>query len=250
MGKIIFALLFIVITLNLKAQYDVSKNSVDSIIWVDNALHDFGVIIQGEQVRHKFNLKNLSKDTLRIISNERPGSSSHSIFTYSREKILPNSFFDVQVSFISSGREGIQKRIGSILLSNGLRVELGFKCNVISVQSKEESFKIQQFGYSVIKDKKVKDRRIITYSYKFINTSSDTFKIVELIHSSSIILINKTATLYPYEIGEILLEYSLKKGEQPKKEIVGIVFNNNVLHYFELNLLNNSKKSTKKKIKH
>ena len=79
----------------------------------DGKSYDFGVIIQGENVVHTFEIKNVSHTNLLITSAS--ASCGCTVPTFSRDPILPGKTGKVEVAFSSSGRSG--KQIKSIVLT-------------------------------------------------------------------------------------------------------------------------------------
>ncbi len=69
---------------------------------------DFGVIIQGEKVCHTFAFTNTGKSNL-IISSVH-ASCGCTVPKYSKQPIPPGSAGEIEVTFDSSGRSGIQSK--------------------------------------------------------------------------------------------------------------------------------------------
>ncbi|MGI6479678.1 MAG: DUF1573 domain-containing protein [Salinivirgaceae bacterium] len=74
---------------------------------------DFGVIIQGENVIHEFELKNTGNADLVIgAANAACGCT---VPKFSKEPIAPGKTGKVEVAFASSGREGKQMKTVTLL---------------------------------------------------------------------------------------------------------------------------------------
>jgi len=91
---------------------------------------DFGVIIQGEKVSHTFRFTNTGNSNL-IISNVSAGCGC-TVPKYSTEPIAPGGKGEVEVTFDSAGREGVQsKSVTVIANTQPNRIELRFISEVV-----------------------------------------------------------------------------------------------------------------------
>ena len=237
MKKIIFTLLVIVSTFSLKAQYYGNETN-DSIIWVDNVVHDFGVVKASDYaVKHVYKLKNLSKVTITIQNLNHPGGGAifHSKnFGYIGEKILPDSFFEVIVEFNVEPREGSFYKTGSIATEKGLIIYLSIKGYVLDKTSQFNN-KLN-YEYSIIKQKKIKDGTLFTYNLKFTNPRYDTFKIIDFVHNTSILIKNYIKyTILPNQNGEITIEQIVKNDEKENSNLIVIRCNDWQKYYIDLN---------------
>ncbi|MFN4853596.1 MAG: DUF1573 domain-containing protein [Bacteroidota bacterium] len=75
--------------------------------------HDFGEIHQGEKVTHRFAFTNIGKADL-IIGNAR-GSCGCTVPDYPKKPIAPGEKSEIEVSFNSSGKHGLQTKTISIV---------------------------------------------------------------------------------------------------------------------------------------
>lgn len=69
---------------------------------------DFGEIISGETVSHKFKFKNVGTSPLVISRAE--ASCGCTVPSYSDKPILPGNIGEVSIEFNSQGREGFQEK--------------------------------------------------------------------------------------------------------------------------------------------
>jgi len=91
---------------------------------------DFGMILSGERVFHKFEFTNSGGSNL-VISGVST-SCGCTVADYSKEPVAPGKTGYVEVTFDSRNRQGVQEKIVTIL-SNAEpnRTELKIKSNVI-----------------------------------------------------------------------------------------------------------------------
>jgi hypothetical protein len=90
---------------------------------------DFGVVIQGEKVSHTFTFTNTGKSAL-IISSVHAGCGC-TVPKYSKDPIAPGASGEIEVTFDSSGRSGVQSK--SVTVSSNAQpsgVELRFIADV------------------------------------------------------------------------------------------------------------------------
>jgi hypothetical protein len=85
----------------------VSKNGKDG------STFDFGVIIQGENVVHTFEVKNVGNADLVISAAN--ASCGCTVPKFSKEPIAPGKSGKVEVAFASSGRSGKQMKTVTLL---------------------------------------------------------------------------------------------------------------------------------------
>ena len=104
------------------------KNVLPQITF-DNKDFDFGLIMQGEQVVHKYKFKNTGNADL-IIFNVAANCGC-TIPTYSKDPIAPGEEGYVEVAFDSEGRGGLQNKTVTVLANTQPnRIELTFTADI------------------------------------------------------------------------------------------------------------------------
>jgi len=96
----------------------------------DASIYDFGVLLQGENVVHIFEIKNTGKVNLLIVSAS--AACGCTVPKFSREPILPGKTGRVEVAFSTSGRSG--KQVKTIVLTTNAQpstVTLTIIANVV-----------------------------------------------------------------------------------------------------------------------
>lgn len=78
------------------------------IIHFQKKVHDFGIIIQGEKVSHRFKFKNIGKSDL-VIKNAS-ASCGCTVPSFSQKPILPGEEGEIEVVFNSANRSGHQTK--------------------------------------------------------------------------------------------------------------------------------------------
>ncbi len=226
--RTIFIFIFVILTTSsLKAQYYGNETN-DSIIWVDNYMHDFGEVLEGLQIQHTYRLKNLSKDTLKIIHIDQFGGSG--LFSASHENIFPGSYFLVDVSFSTSGKNGNFIKQGTINFSNGLKIVLGFKGYILDKKLEiDNSLKIisdKEISSIIWVDNDVYNFGVITegetvkHAYKLRNLSKDTITILNNQIENNLLSVFSKKPILPNETFEysIIFNTEGKAGFQRRRK--------------------------------
>jgi len=107
---------------------DFDKSSLPQIKFTKTSF-DFGLIMQGEKVIHKYKFKNTGGADL-IISNVAANCGC-TIPTYSKDPIVPGEEGYIEVAFDSEGRGGLQhKEIIVLANTQPNRIELTFTADI------------------------------------------------------------------------------------------------------------------------
>ncbi len=92
---------------------------------------DFGDIVQGQEVRHKFKFKNTGKTDL--IITDATGSCGCTVPSYPKKPIRPGESGEIEVVFNSAGRSGAQEKSVSIYANTQPNVTvIKIKTNIIA----------------------------------------------------------------------------------------------------------------------
>lgn len=91
---------------------------------------DFGVVIQGEKVSHTFSFKNTGKSNL-VLTSVHAGCGC-TVPKFSKEPVAPGFTGEIEVTFDSSGRSGLQSK--TVTVSSNTqpsRTEIRFVADVV-----------------------------------------------------------------------------------------------------------------------
>lgn len=118
------------VILNPNTANGVADTSDLPIISFKEEFFDFGIIIQGEKVSHTFRFTNEGKSTL-IISNVHAGCGC-TVPKFSKDPIAPGGQGEIEVTFDSSGRSGMQsKNVTVSANTQPSQIELHFVADVV-----------------------------------------------------------------------------------------------------------------------
>lgn len=100
------------------------------IIKFDTTYHNFGTLIQGEQVAFTFNFKNTG--TSNLIIKDAFSTCGCTVPNYSKEPIAPNKEGKIEVIFNSEGKRGMQYKTVTLKLNTERKEKtLTIKANVL-----------------------------------------------------------------------------------------------------------------------
>jgi hypothetical protein len=110
-----------------------SENTTNTgfpIIKFDTTFHNFGTLIQGEQVAFTFHFKNIGESNLLI--KDAYSTCGCTVPSFSKEPIAPNDGGKVEVIFNSEGKRGLQYKTVTLKLNTERKEKtLTIKANVL-----------------------------------------------------------------------------------------------------------------------
>jgi hypothetical protein len=163
--------------------------------------HDFGDIKQGEKVSHIFVLTNSGGDLLEITNVK--ASCGCTAALPEKNELAPGESTNLNVTFNSAGRFGKQKKLIRIESNDpdNPQVIVTIKGNVILSDAESSNYPILHFGQTQHDFGKVKEGKVVEYTFNFGNSGNSTLKIKDIKTSCGC-----TAALVSSEV--------LKPGEQ------------------------------------
>jgi len=199
--------------------------SVISAQWMNPKLliqqseYDFGDIKQGEKVSHVFVLKNSGGDLL-TITNVRPSCGCTAALP-EKNKLGPGESTNLKVTFNSSGRFGRQKKLVTITSNDSENPKqiITIKAVVIKSYAESEVYPVIKFSETQHDFGKVKEGKIVEYSFSFKNVGKTILEINDIKTScgcTAALVSNEK--LMPGEEGtlKVELDTSKRKGKMIK----------------------------------
>lgn len=147
---------------------------------VQQKVHDFGDIKQGEVVKASFLVSNSGGDLL-VIEDVR-ATCGCTAGIPDKTQLKPGESTKIEVSFNSKGRRGIQQQRITVNTNDPDNKEmiLTIKCNVVlPEQTKIEGPHIQ-FQQTQHNFGKVQEGKVYTHSFQFSNTGKQTLQIKDV----------------------------------------------------------------------
>lgn len=100
------------------------------IIHFQKEVHDFGIIIQGEKVSHRFKFKNIGKNNL-VIKNAT-ASCGCTVPSFSQKPIAPGEEGEIEIVFNSANRSGRQTKTITVWSNTQPnQTKLAIECEII-----------------------------------------------------------------------------------------------------------------------
>ncbi|MCH8035180.1 MAG: DUF1573 domain-containing protein [Bacteroidetes bacterium] len=163
--------------------------------------HDFGDIQQGEKVTHVFVITNSGGDLLKITNVK--ASCGCTAALPEKNELAPGESTNLNVTFNSAGRLGKQKKLIRIESNDpdNPQVIITIKGNVVLSDAESSTYPVLRFIQTQHDFGKVKEGKIVEYTFNFENSGKSTLKIKDIKTSCGC-----TAALVSSEV--------LKPGEQ------------------------------------
>ncbi len=147
---------------------------------VQQKIHDFGDVSQGEVVKASFIISNSGGDLLEI--KDVRASCGCTAAKPEKSQLKPGESTKLDVTFNSKGRRGIQQQRVTVTTNDPANEQLvlTIKCNVVlPEQSKSEGPKIH-FDNSQHNFGKVKEGKVYQHSFTFTNSGSSLLNIKDV----------------------------------------------------------------------
>src|SRR4030067_3357442 len=198
-------------------------------IVVQQPLHDFGDIVQGEKVQHNFIVTNTGGDAL-IITNVRASCGCTAALPDKKE-LAPGESTNIKVEFNSTGRIGKQDKIVYVTSNDkeNPEIQLKFTGNVVKQETanvKTSSGPSLELPKTQFDFGKVTEGKVVDHIFTFKNTGSATLTINEVKTSCgcTAALLSKKE-LAPGEEGTIKVELNTANRSGKMSKNVTIISN-------------------------
>jgi hypothetical protein len=142
--------------------------------------YDFGDIKQGEKVSHIFVLTNSGGDLLTIKNVK--ASCGCTAALPEKNELAPGESTNLNVTFNSAGRFGKQKKLIRIESNDpdNPQVIVTIKGNVVLSDDESSSYPVLHFGQTQHDFGKVKEGKVVDYTFNFRNSGNSTLKIKDI----------------------------------------------------------------------
>jgi len=147
---------------------------------VQQKVHDFGDIKQGEIVKASFLISNSGGDLLRI--EDVRASCGCTAGKPDKTELKPGESTKLEVTFNSKGRRGIQQQRVTVNTNDPDNREmiLTIKCNVVLPQESKSSGPHLEFNQTQHNFGKVQEGQVYSHSFQFSNTGTETLQIKDV----------------------------------------------------------------------
>ena len=148
-------------------------------IVVQQSEYDFGQVNQGEKVTHVYIITNSGGDLLKITKVN--ASCGCTVAKPDKDELAPGESTNLVVTFDSKGRFGKQKKLIRVESNdpNNPQVILTLKGSVKMPENENASYPVFHFSETQHDFGKVKEGKVVEYTFRFQNTGTSTLKIGE-----------------------------------------------------------------------
>jgi hypothetical protein len=142
--------------------------------------HNVGDSKQGEKVSHVFVITNSGGDLLKITNVN--ASCGCTAALPEKNELAPGESTNLNVTFNSAGRMGKQKKIIRIESNDpdNPQVIVTIKGNVVLSDAESSTYPVLHFGQTQHDFGKVKEGKVVEYTFKFENSGNTTLKIKDI----------------------------------------------------------------------
>jgi hypothetical protein len=171
---------------------------------------DFGNIVEGEIVSHKFTIYNTGDDILKI--EKVKASCGCTVAKPQKDELAPGEATEINVEFNSARRNGVQKKYVYVFTNdpNSSELRLSFTANIISKKIDDQEGTLYPkliLGKTQHNFGTVNEGDILDLSIEFKNTGNSTLEIKDVTSScgcTAVLLSSKK--LDPGETGNLKIE--------------------------------------------
>lgn len=101
----------------------------ETTVEVDQKIHDFGKVKEGEKVKHTFVLKNTGDQPFMISNVLSPCGCT--VPSYSKKPIPPGALASVEIEFNTANKPGPNEKYLDVVSNAKQQIKLGFKAEVV-----------------------------------------------------------------------------------------------------------------------
>lgn len=149
-------------------------------ISVQSPEHNFGDIIQGEEVSHSFVITNSGGDILRI-TNVR-ASCGCTAAEPDKKELKPGESTKLKVTFNSKGRVGPQLK--SVYVSSNdpdrKEIQLNIRCNILLPEKKQKSGAILYLPETQYNFGQVKEGEVVSHTFRLVNNGQEELEVKDI----------------------------------------------------------------------
>jgi len=219
MKKNIFLFLFII-------NFSSFAQLIGPKISVQSSEHNFGDIIQGEEVSHNFVISN-SGDGVLIIKSVR-ASCGCTAAEPDKKQLNPGESTKLKVTFNSKGRIGPQLK--SVFVTSNdedkKEIQLTIRCNIILPENKLKNGAMLYLPETQYNFGKVEEGKVVSHTFKLINKGSVDLEVKDIKTScgcTAAMLSNKK--IKPGETGTLKVDLDTKNRIGKMSRTITIVSN-------------------------
>lgn len=188
--------------------------------------HNFGDIIQGEEVSYNFVITNSGGDVLKIFDVR--ASCGCTAVQPDKKELKPGESTKMKVSFNSKGRVGPQLKPVYISSNDPDRreVQVNIRCNIILPEKQKKSGALLYLPETQFNFGQVKEGNVVSHTFQLVNKGSSELNIKDIKTSCGCTAaMLSSPTLKPGETGTLKIDLDTKNRVGKMSRTITIVSN-------------------------
>jgi len=211
---------FVVLSFSVFAQLIGPKISVQS------PEHNFGDIIQGEEVSHSFVISNSGDDILRITDVR--ASCGCTAAQPDKKELKPGESTKIKVVFNSKGRVGPQLKTVYVASNDADRkeIQLNIRCNILLPEKKQKTGAFLYLPETQYNFGQVKEGSVVSHTFQLVNKGQSELEIKDIKTSCGCTAaMLSSPNLKPGETGTLKIDLDTKNRVGKMSRTITIVSN-------------------------
>jgi uncharacterized cupredoxin-like copper-binding protein len=214
--------LFIIIVLSFSA----FAQLIGPKISVQSAEHNFGDIIQGEEVSHSFVISNSGGDILRITDVR--ASCGCTAAQPDKKELKPGESTNIKVTFNSKGRVGPQLKTVYVTSNDAERkeIQLNIRCNILLPEKKTKTGALLYLPETQYNFGQVKEGNVVSHTFQLVNNGQSELEVKDIKTSCGCTAaMLSSSKLKPGEAGTLKIDLDTKNRVGKMSRTITIVSN-------------------------
>lgn len=211
---------FIVLSFSSFAQLIGPKISVQS------PEHNFGDIMQGDEVSHSFIISNSGGDILKITDVR--ASCGCTAAQPDKKELKPGESTNLKVTFNSKGRVGPQLKTVYVTSNDNERkeIQLIIRCNIILPEKKPKTGALLYLPETQYNFGQVKEGKVVSHTFQLINKGQSELEVKDIKTSCGCTAaMLSSSKLKPNEVGTLKIDLDTKNRVGKMSRTITIVSN-------------------------
>jgi uncharacterized cupredoxin-like copper-binding protein len=188
--------------------------------------HNFGDIVQGEEVSHSFVITNSGGDILKITGVR--ASCGCTAAEPDKKELKPGESTNIKVTFNSKGRIGPQ--VKSVYVSSNdpdrKEIQLNIRCNIVLPEKKAKSGALLYVPETQFNFGQVKEGEVVSHTFQLVNKGQSELEIKDIKTSCGCTAaMLSSSKLKPGETGTLKVDLDTKNRIGKMSRTITIVSN-------------------------
>ncbi len=195
-------------------------------ITVQSTEHNFGNVMQGEEVSHSFIISNSGGDILRIFDVR--ASCGCTAVKPDKKELQPGESTKIKVVFNTKGRQGPQLKSVYVTSNDPERREtiLNIRCNILLPEKKPKTGALLYLPETQYNFGQVKEGNVVSHTFKLVNNGQSELEVKDIKTSCGCTAaMLSSSKLKPGESGTLKIDLDTKNRVGRMSRTITIVSN-------------------------